>query len=111
MKADWRGLSTWLKNQENQGRAGGSPPGHPTIVIYPSDPRFPREQLLAARYYLSDQSRVIPARELSESIISGLPEPIYHVHCLSRPELPGTGEPDEPNFFGIRVKKKKSTDQ
>jgi mannosyltransferase len=105
MKADWRGLSAWLKSQEIQGKAGGSPPEHPTIVIHPSDSRFPREQLEAARYYLSAQARVIPARELSAFFVAGLPEPIYEVHCLSRPEIPGTRAPDEPNLFGIRVKK------
>ena len=29
----------------------------PTIVVHPSDPRFPREQVEAARYYLSPRFR------------------------------------------------------
>ena len=62
VKADWRGLAAWLMVQESQSRAGDSPE-RSTIVVHPSDPRFPREQLEAARYYLSPRFRVVRAGE------------------------------------------------
>ena len=43
VKADWRGLARWLDRQEFSG-----PSGSVTLVVHPSDPRFPRDQVEAA---------------------------------------------------------------
>jgi mannosyltransferase len=107
LKADWRGLASWLKSHESQSRGADSLSERPTIVVYPSDPRFPREQLEAARYYLSPQFHVIPAGEPSAATEVDPATPIYEVHCLSRPDPPGRTDPEEPNFYGIRVERKK----
>ena len=56
LKADWRGLAGWLERQHPQ-----ASPGSITVVVHPSDPRFPREQLEAARYYLDPRFRVVVA--------------------------------------------------
>ena len=77
LKADWRGLAAWLDQQ----------PSHPstTIVVHPGDPRFPREPLEAARYYLNNpRFHVVAAGEATA------PEPApsektYQVYCLTKP--------------------------
>ena len=60
VKADWRGLARWL-NHETEDSETLPPRGPVTLVIHPSDPRFPRDQLEAARYYLSPPHRVVLA--------------------------------------------------
>ena len=61
LKADWRGLARWLADRHPQ------PTADPiTVVVHPSDPRFPREQLEAARYYLAPRFRVVTAGSTSE---------------------------------------------
>ena len=60
MKADWRGLARWLDQAEIPG-----PSGPVTLVVHPSDPRFPRDQIEAARYYLCPPYRVLPDAETS----------------------------------------------
>jgi mannosyltransferase len=107
LKADWRGLAVWLKSHESQGRAGVSPSGHSTIVVHPSDPRFPREQLAAAQYYLSPQSRVIPDGELSTIINADTLQTVYEVYCLAKPGKAGAADPDAPAFYGLCVKRRK----
>jgi mannosyltransferase len=78
VKSDWRGLARWL---EQQSRAGGlrSPV---TIVVHPSDPRFPRDQVEAARYYLAPVHVVVLADEFAEP-----PEhsATYDAYCRSKP--------------------------
>jgi 4-amino-4-deoxy-L-arabinose transferase-like glycosyltransferase len=107
LKADWRGLADWLKRHESQAGAGDSPSELSTIVVHPSDPRFPREQLEAARYYLSQESRVIPDGELSAITNAAPSQAIYEVYCLPLPERPGAADPDVQTFFGLRVKRRK----
>jgi 4-amino-4-deoxy-L-arabinose transferase-like glycosyltransferase len=107
LKADWRGLAAWLKHEESQDRGGELPRPRATIVVYPSDPRFPREQLEAARYYLSPPFRVIPADEQSAATQADAGAPIYEVHCLSKPAMTGTTGPDEPKSYGMSVTKTK----
>ena len=103
LKADWRGLATWIETREANTRAGDSPRASPTILVHPSDPRFPREQVEAARYYLSPRFRVVPAGERSaaDTDLSG---PTYEVHCLSGSNDPGKTDPAEQEFYGLRVK-------
>jgi hypothetical protein len=93
-----------------------------TVMVYPSDPRFPRDQLEAARYYLSPSYRVIPG-ETGEKRERPKHEPpreqvTFEVHCLAAesvrkgenvpidPELK-TGPPDEPEkkFYGLIVRR------
>jgi uncharacterized membrane protein len=56
VKADWRGLAGWLDQQES-----GETHRSVTVVVHPSDPRFPRDQVEAAAYYLSPRYQVLPA--------------------------------------------------
>ena len=53
LKSDWRALARWL---EQQARAEGlqSPV---TIVVHPSDPRFPRDQVEAAQLLFGAEAR------------------------------------------------------
>jgi len=58
-----------------------------TVVVHPSDPTFPRDQVEAARYFLSPPHRVILANE------SGAAEPTepeaatLDVYCLSAQQV------------------------
>jgi hypothetical protein len=76
-------------------------------VVHPSDPRFPREQLAAARYYLSQVSRVIPAGEMSEITNADSSQVIYEVYCLATPGKPEDADPDVVTFYGLCVKRRK----
>jgi mannosyltransferase len=107
VKSDWHGLAIWLKGHESEDGAGDSPSRYRAIVVHPSDPRFPREQLAAARYYLSQESRVIPAGEMSEITNADSSQVIYEVYCLATPEKPGAADPDVMTFYGLRVKRRK----
>jgi mannosyltransferase len=106
LKADWRGLAAWLEKQERDTGAGDRPRERPTIVVHPSDPRFPREQVEAARYYLSPEFRVIGAAEGSLDDHVDPSERIYEVICLSRPRSTEDLDPDEIDFYGLRVKRR-----
>jgi hypothetical protein len=105
-KTDWRGLNSWLEDPKNESTAGKLTRGTATIVVHPSDSRFPREQLEAARYYLSPRFRVIAPddRTLAES--ADQPGLIYDVYCLARPEPPANSKADEQAFYGMRVKRR-----
>jgi mannosyltransferase len=96
LKADWRGLAGWLDRQRTRTTAGPI-----TIVVHPSDPRFPREQIEAARYYLSPRFRVVAAGESSKP---GANDDVstYDVYCLMEPmrEPP----PDAVVFHGLIVR-------
>ena len=105
MKADWRGLAAWLETQERMAGAGDPARQRVTIVVHPSDPRFPREQLEAARYYLSPRFRVIPADERDGDDGATAAEPIYEVACLARPEYGEKRGSGEHAFYGMRVKR------
>jgi 4-amino-4-deoxy-L-arabinose transferase-like glycosyltransferase len=105
VKADWRGLAAWLKNQaENESRAGGAP--RPvTVVVHPSDPRFPRDQVEAARYYLSPRFDVVLAGEPLRPTHSAQPRTIYEAYCLATPHRDGKAAPDALELYGLVVKK------
>ncbi len=104
-KADWRALADWLKGQSAQG-IGGSLPAPIKVAVHPSDPRFPRDEIEAARYYLSPAIQVELAGEPYRSARS---EPIttYDAYCLAktRDERP---DPDAQRFPGLVVKKRKA---
>jgi hypothetical protein len=98
LKADWRGLAAWLDHQH--------PPGSTdriTLVVHPSDPRFPREPLEAARYYLEPRFRVVADRstthdgEISSAVT-------YDVYCLTSPRATRDDGPTRPEFYGLILK-------
>jgi mannosyltransferase len=102
LKSDWRGLAQWL---EQQGRAGAMK-SQLTIVVHPSDPRFPRDQVEAARYYLAPEHVVVLAGESAEA---GAAEQAttYDAYCLSKPSE-GSAEPDAMIFSGLIVKERRN---
>jgi hypothetical protein len=100
LKSDWRGLARWL----DQARARSEAPV--TIVVHPSDPRFPRDQVEAARYYLAPKHFVDLAGEGAE------PAPreqstTYDAYCLSQPG-DGAADADAQVFSGLIVKERRS---
>jgi mannosyltransferase len=99
LKSDWRGLARWL---EQQRRVGGF--GAPvTIIVHPSDPRFPRDQVEAARYYLAPQHVVVLAGEIAEP-----PEhsATYDAYCISKPG-DASSEGAAQVFSGLVVKERR----
>jgi hypothetical protein len=83
VKADWRGLARWLNHDETITKTI-VPKGPITLAVHPSDPRFPRDQIEAARYYLSPPHRVL----LADTATSSGSEPAAEqaaldVYCLS----------------------------
>ena len=86
-KADWRALSTWLNQEQRQ-----TPNDPIAVVVHPSDPRFPREQLEAARYYLSPRFRV--AGRAKSRTERKAPTTTYDVYCRTRTidEIPATAQ-------------------
>jgi 4-amino-4-deoxy-L-arabinose transferase-like glycosyltransferase len=103
VKADWRALGEWL-DQEQSGRPAGDSLSPVTIVIHPSDPRFPRDQIEAARYYLSPRFRVVSDGEGPEPS-AAVPATIYDAYCLSKSQSPAPGPNDHP-FHGLLVKRR-----
>jgi hypothetical protein len=109
LKADWRGLAAWLEIEKTEAQAGGGAPAPLTIMVHPSDPRFPREQLEAARYYLSPRFQVLPAVEKTRAGIDLPGGPVYDIYCPSTPGNPGVRAPLERGFFGLRAAQRPST--
>jgi mannosyltransferase len=91
VKADWRSLAAWLDQQQARPTTGPI-----TVVVHPSDPRFPREQLEAARYYLTPRFRVVAAGEMSGA------GPTCDVYCLMGAVPERT--PDAEMFSGIAAR-------
>ena len=103
LKSDWRGLARWL---EQQGRAGaGKLPVR--IVVHPSDPRFPRDQAEAARYYLAPENVVVLAGESAEPAEDSI---TYDAYCLGKAGVE-SAEPDAQIFSGLNVKRRGKTDR
>jgi 4-amino-4-deoxy-L-arabinose transferase-like glycosyltransferase len=107
VKADWRGLGAWL---DRGGAAELAGPGREpiTVVVHPSDPRFPRDQVEAARYYLSPRYRVV----LGGTGDSGPPgraetqagQAVLEVDCLSAEQV---REGDNvPGFYGLVIRRR-----
>jgi hypothetical protein len=68
-------------------------------VVHPSDPRFPRDEIHAARYYLSPPYRVLLADAASAGEPTE-PEPAtLDVYCLSAQQVrAGVREPSGTEF-------------
>jgi 4-amino-4-deoxy-L-arabinose transferase-like glycosyltransferase len=98
LKADWRGLAAWLDRQHPQGATDPV-----TVLVHPSNPRFPREQLEAARYYLEPRFRVVAAQSASHHGESSQAV-TYHVYCLARSHAPHDEGPVRGEFYGLMVK-------
>ncbi len=95
LKADWRGLAAWLDRKHPDAKA------HRIVVaIHPSDPRFPREQVEAARYYLEDRYLVVAAGSGSEPAFGAK----YDVDCLTRPHASDDDGPVRQEFHGLVVR-------
>jgi mannosyltransferase len=105
VKADWRGLAAWLKNQGEQESRAGATPAPITVVVHPSDPRFPRDQVEAARYYLSPRFDVVLAGEPLGPADAAQPRTIYEAYCLAKPRMDRQSEPDLLELYGLIVKK------
>jgi 4-amino-4-deoxy-L-arabinose transferase-like glycosyltransferase len=95
LKGDWRGLAGWLEQQHPRGTADPV-----MVVVHPSDPRFPREQLEAARYYLEGRFRVIAAGSNPETGQSAT----YDVYCLTQPRARRDEGLARGEFYGLIVK-------
>ncbi len=95
LKADWRGLAAWLDREHPDASA------HRIVVaVHPSDPRFPREQVDAARYYMGDRYRVVAAGSEDESAAAAR----YDVYCLMRHQATAADGPARREFDGLVVK-------
>jgi len=102
VKADWRGLAGWLSQHEQSTAADG--PRQPiTVVIHPSDPHFRREQLEAARYYLSPRFRMVAAGNSSLPTATE-PATTYDIFCLTKPNQPPALNAQ--TFHGIVARKR-----
>lgn len=87
VKADWRGLARWLDHGQSQGEAT-TPAGPITLVVHPSDPRFPSAQIGAAQYYLDPPHRVIlPDAESSAGGEPTAGRATLDVYCLSAEQV------------------------
>lgn len=95
LKADWRGLAAWL-----DGKHPNAVEHRIVVAVHPSDPRFPREQVEAARYYLDDRYRVVAAG--SEEVPAFTAR--YDVYCLTRHHATEADGPIRREFDGLVVK-------
>jgi hypothetical protein len=86
VKADWRALSQWL-NHELQYTDLMAPQTPVTVVVHPSDPRFPRDQVEAARYYLSPPHRVLLADGTGRAEPTNPEAAALDVYCLSAEQV------------------------
>ncbi len=80
VKADWRALSRWLSHEVQYGEGSMAPQAPVTVVVHPSDRRFPRDQVEAARYYLSPPHRVVLADAAGAAEAEAA---VLDVYCLS----------------------------
>jgi hypothetical protein len=98
LKADWRGLAAWLDRQHPQKTTEPI-----RVVVHPGDPRFPREPLEAARYYLSPRFRVVAAGKTDEPAKTGRTTTL-EVYCLTQPPQAANPEPNTRGFSGLIVR-------
>ncbi|HKM52596.1 MAG TPA: glycosyltransferase family 39 protein, partial [Isosphaeraceae bacterium] len=125
VKADWRGLARWL-NQERALQDAASADAPVTIAVHPSDARFPQDEIHAARYYLDDRHRVVPADRTGGDEVGKAHTPALEVYCLSAAqvragvrEFPDTSFPaplwqrattsrhhELPEFYGLIVRRR-----
>ncbi len=110
-KADWRGLAQWISHQGARGGASGDDSKF-VVIVHPSDPRFPRAQIEAARYYLEPSTTVLPGgseateaairRELSNGAT------VLDIRCLSadraiRPLPSPSSSAIPPPLYGLTI--------
>jgi 4-amino-4-deoxy-L-arabinose transferase-like glycosyltransferase len=97
-KADWRGFAAWLSERHAQEIAERI-----IVVVHPGDPRFRREQLEVARYYLEPRFRVVPAGEAIEP--ARIRQDItYEVVCRAQPPKGATPRSGSSKFYGLNVR-------
>jgi hypothetical protein len=58
-----------------------------TVVVHPSDPRFPRDQVEAARYYLSPPHRVLLAAAAGAAEPTEPEAATLDVYCLAAQQV------------------------
>jgi hypothetical protein len=107
VKSDWRSLGEWLDRRQS-GQGAGGVPREVTVVIHPSDPRFPRDQIEAARYYLGPRFRVVSPGQEPEPGAAGQAT-TYDAYCLSLLENPAPG-PNDLRADGLLVKRRTTFD-
>jgi 4-amino-4-deoxy-L-arabinose transferase-like glycosyltransferase len=113
-KADWRGLARWVAARP--ATDASAPPAF-LVVVHPSDPRFPRDQIEAARYYLEPTVTVLPGgKPETEERVRGEAArgaTVLEVRCLSvgearRPQAisPATRSADvPPPLYGLDIRR------
>jgi len=87
VKADWRTLGQWLSRGMQHGDATMASQAPVTVVVHPSDPRFPRDQVEAARYYLSPPHRVVLAETAGAAELTFPEAATLDVYCLSAQQV------------------------
>jgi mannosyltransferase len=97
-KADWRALAAWLGQDQTR-----TPDNPIAVVVHAGDPRFLREPLEAARYYLGPGFRVVGAGESSEREAAGKAI-TYDVYCVTIPN--DERHRNAQTFQGILVEKR-----
>jgi hypothetical protein len=109
VKSDWRALARWLSHEKQQGNPLASS-GAVTVVVHPSDRRFPYEQMNAARYYLDPPHRVIPADAPSAGEVGDPRAVTLDVDCLSAQQV-RAGVKDLPDpGFAVPIRQQSATD-
>jgi hypothetical protein len=76
-------------------------------VVHPSDPRFPRDEVEAARYYLGPRFDVVSGSEGPESG-AAKPATIYDAYCLSSSANAAPGTSGQA-FDGLVLKRRLET--
>jgi 4-amino-4-deoxy-L-arabinose transferase-like glycosyltransferase len=104
-RADWRALAKWLNSESAKSRGDG-PPSAIKIVVHPSDPRFPRDEIEAARYYLSPAIPIELAGEPSTPDTSDHTV-TYDAYCLAKPRTE-TPDANAKRFSGLVVEKRQA---
>jgi hypothetical protein len=97
-KVDWRGFAAWLSERHPQQTADRI-----SVVVHPGDPRFQREQLEVARYYLGPRFRVVPEGEAIEPTQTRQ-YITYEVSCLTQPPKDSASQPGAWQFSGLSVR-------
>jgi hypothetical protein len=97
-KADWRGFAAWLTERHPQQIADRI-----TVVVHPADPRFRREELEAARYYLEPRFHVVSEVEAIEPAQTQQ-SVSYEVSCLAQPQRLTSPETGAWQFYGLSVR-------
>jgi len=92
-KADWRSAAAWIRERGDRA----------VVVVHAGDPRFVREPMEAARYYLGPDVVVEPSGEAGESRRLGAI--VYHAHGVGPDWTPPAGETVAARFHGLTITK------